>query len=518
MRTAVLKKTGLIVKKAHKISGLAVIWGFVALLSVLTACPEKTEQLPDASQIVAQDNVWTLQQPFPEVANLNGVWGYSHDDLWAVGSSGTILHFDGVSWKKHQSPTSANLFAIDGHESMTDGDKDIYAVGASGTIIHWDGTSWSLEPDIEDSRLSARPPVRDNLMGVWHGRNQGIFVVGEKGTILVKEPDPNDNQAPWIWRVMLDELVQDRMAVCETRVAYDGDGYPYASGDTCAPCMLAPPGGDTSLPQSLWMCNASGTVQVPFCQGPDYSARDCEVPSTMRRGAEPQCSFGQRCEDDGTTPMYQVGFFPVDLKAVVGFGSGDSLRVIAVGESGAIVELRPSGSSGAGANWNCEGASPTTTPAYCWRPVARAGDTENPMVRDTLAGVWGTSGGNVYAVGEDGRLLWRHDDEEWGRGSDPTQPQWLRDFLTPPTPVFLRALWHQGRNDFFAVGFSGVLLHHSDGEWIVEDLPTHAHLRAIWGKTRRDLDAGLRDSEAPRLRSVVVVGSNGVILRRSLSR
>lgn len=506
------KYPGLLLREIYVLVALSISSVF------LLACPKQTTTKPDASQVIAREAMWSLEQPFPDVANLNGVWGYDPEDLWAVGSSGTILHYDGVSWKKHQSPTSADLFAIDGHETMTDGDKDIYAVGSSGTIIHWDGTSWTLEADIPDTRLSSLPAVRDNLMGVWHGRNLGIFVVGEKGTILVKEPDPNDANAPWTWRVMLDELVQDRMAVCETRVAYDGDGYPYANGATCAPCMLAPPDGDASLPQSLWMCSGSGTVQVPFCQGPDYSAVDCEVPSTMRRGADPQCSFGQRCEADGVTPMYQVTYFPVDLKAVVGFGSGDNLRVIAVGESGAIVELRPNGARGSGAAWNCEGATPSSAPAFCWRPVARAGDTQNPAVRDTLAAVWGTSGGNVYAAGEDGRLLWRHDDDEWVRGSDPTQAQWLRDFLTPPTPVFLRDLWHQGRNDFFAVGFSGIVMHHTEGEWRVEEVPTHAHIRAIWGKTRNDLDAGVRDAEAPALRSVIAVGAQGIILRRSLSR
>jgi hypothetical protein len=84
--------------------------------------------------------------------------------------------------------------------------------------------------------------------------------------------------------------------------------------------------------------------------------------------------------------------------------------------------------------------------------------------------------------------------------------------------VYLRGVWHQGPGDFFVVGFSGVVLHHYGSEWLVEPVPTTAHLRAIWGKTRDDLDAGSRDAEAPPLRSVFVVGSEGVILKRSISQ
>ncbi|MFH1810112.1 MAG: hypothetical protein ABIJ09_15300 [Pseudomonadota bacterium] len=511
-------------------------WAMSSLALALIAMPACDENCanplvtpPDAAPPTSSEALWVLQQPFPDVANLNGVWGYSHDDVWAVGSAGTILHYDGTTWTRVPSPTTQDLFGIDGHETMQDGDKDIYAVGASGTVIHWDGVVWAPEPAVPDLRKTNAGNVVDTLMGVWHGGREGVFAVGEEGTVLQKKPDPGDPQAPYTWGLMIEEMVQNRMPVCEARVAYDADGYPFAgTGSTCQPCNIAPPRDSSGnlvtnddgspLPQSMWMCSASGSATVRLCQGPDYDPVDCEVPSTMRRGDTAQCSFGQRCQADGVSPAYQVNFYLVDFKAVVGFGSGADLRVIAVGESGAVVELRPNGTSGAGATWNCEGLTPTQTPASCWRPVARAGSTDNPAVRDSLAGVWGTWSTNVHAVGEDGRILWRNGDDEWVRGSDVTQAEWIRTFLTPPTPVFLRALWHQGRDDFFVAGFSGVVLHHSGGQWLVEQVPTTAHLRAIWGKTRDDLDAGSRDAEAPALRSVFVVGSEGVILKRSISQ
>jgi len=501
----------------------------LGVLLTLAACEDCANALlPDQdASVEVGEAIWTLDQPYPDIAHLNGVWGYTHDDLWAVGSKGTVLHFDGTSWQKMPVPPEVaeiDLFDIDGHESMTDGNLDIYAVGTSGTIIHWDGAVWLKEPDVPDVRISiGAAVVTDTLMGVWHGGRNGVFVAGENGTIIALRraaTDPPDYRGTWA--LMYDEMVQDRLPVCETRIAYDGAGYPTdGGGGICAPCQIAPPGGDSSQPLSMWMCSSTGSQTVPHCNGPDYTQVDCEVPSTMRTGVDPQCSFGQRCQQDGSTPMYQITFYQIDLKAVVGYGSDSDLRVVAVGESGAVVELRPNGSSGASATWNCEGVTPAAAPPSCWRPVARAGDTDNPMVRDTLAGVWGTWGTNIYAVGEDGRILWRNGDEQWVRGSDPAF-QNHAEFLTPPTPVFLRDVWRQNRDDFFAVGFSGIILHSSriDDQrvWGVEEIPTTAHLRAIWGKVRDDLDAGERDLGIPALRSIAVVGSEGVILRRTINR
>lgn len=493
----------------------------VAIGACSDSCLNNLVPTPDA-YVTPVEALWTLDQPFPEIEYLNGIWGYTHEDVWAVGSKGNILHFDGAGWTKIPSPTQEDLFDIDGREDATDGDKDIYAVGASGTIIHWDGTVWMLEsnapptyPPILDPRDLSGGTVHSTLMGVWHGGNNGIFVVGEKGTILVKRWPPNPQPTDiGTWAFMSDELVQDRIPVCEATFAYDGDGFPYdGGGGVCAPGTR--PGG----------------IAVSYCNGADFNPPvACELPYSQRTGYDPvtnptppnaQCSYGQRCTSTGQ-PMYTMTYFPVDLKKVVGYGSGADLRVVAVGESGTILELRATGSSSAGnlATWNCEGTNAAAPPASCWRPVARVGseDAGNPAVRDSLAGVWGTWDSNIFAVGEDGRLLWRNGDDAWVRGTDVTQPQWIRTFLTPPTPVFLRDLWHQSTSDFFVVGFSGIVLRHGSEGWLREEVPTSAHLRSVWGKTRNDLDAALRDAEAPPLRTVMAVGSQGVILRRAIAQ
>ena len=70
--------------------------------------------------------------------NLNGVWGSSGSDVFAVGDSGTILHYDGTAWSAVASPTANNLNSVWGSSAT-----DAFAVGDNGTILHYDGLHWS---------------------------------------------------------------------------------------------------------------------------------------------------------------------------------------------------------------------------------------------------------------------------------------------------------------------------------------------------------------------------------------
>jgi len=68
------------------------------------------------------------------------IWGAAPDDVWAVGDSGTILHYDGHDWAlaslgnpNGDAPT--NLFGIWGS-----GPSDVWIVG-EGVLLHRSATS-----------------------------------------------------------------------------------------------------------------------------------------------------------------------------------------------------------------------------------------------------------------------------------------------------------------------------------------------------------------------------------------
>jgi hypothetical protein len=85
------------------------------------------------------------------------------------GLSGTVMEFDGVSWRPHHLPTTAH---VRGMGVARNG--DVIAVGLSGTILRYDGTRWSL---IES-------PTKSHLEAVWIAGEDEAYAVGYAGALL----------------------------------------------------------------------------------------------------------------------------------------------------------------------------------------------------------------------------------------------------------------------------------------------------------------------------------------------
>jgi hypothetical protein len=61
------------------------------------------------------------------------VWGSGAADVWAVGSNGTVTHWNGSTWNAVSSGTSASFNGVWGS-----GAADIWAVGNGGTMFRHD--------------------------------------------------------------------------------------------------------------------------------------------------------------------------------------------------------------------------------------------------------------------------------------------------------------------------------------------------------------------------------------------
>jgi len=126
-----------------------------------------------------------------EMSTLFGVWGTSEKAVWAVGTHGTVLHYDGAQWIRQQSPTTQTLTSVWGTT-----EKDVWAVGYGGTVIHYDGTSWKdhSPPLAVFHTADGGPPTGDaatqilrNLWGVWvTGKvsTEALYAVGDNGTVI----------------------------------------------------------------------------------------------------------------------------------------------------------------------------------------------------------------------------------------------------------------------------------------------------------------------------------------------
>lgn len=78
-------------------------------------------------------------------------------ERWALGDNGTLIHWDGTSWKSIlQSEDTvigtSNLTAIAGS-----GENDVWVAGKD--LFHWDGVSWKYAQEIE--------PIPKNIQAIW---------------------------------------------------------------------------------------------------------------------------------------------------------------------------------------------------------------------------------------------------------------------------------------------------------------------------------------------------------------
>jgi len=151
--------------------------------------------------------IWT--QLCPSItgitSNLADIWGRADNDVYAVGDSATVLHYDGTGWSTLSLPVQSDLRAVwtapnadvfiagedgvhryDGTSVSTGlvgegvsiralwgaDTSNVVAVGDGGAIYRWNGSDWSKEALATDADLKA----------VWGRSFDDIYAVGEAGS------------------------------------------------------------------------------------------------------------------------------------------------------------------------------------------------------------------------------------------------------------------------------------------------------------------------------------------------
>jgi hypothetical protein len=121
--------------------------------------------------IVHYDGLSWKEMAVPSVPGaLLGVWVSSADDVFAVGEGGTILHYDGTTWAIMESGTTSDLGGIWGSSPT-----DVFAVGEGGTVLRYDGQSWSPMPVLSGSPF---------LSSIWGSSGTDVFAAGQGGEIV----------------------------------------------------------------------------------------------------------------------------------------------------------------------------------------------------------------------------------------------------------------------------------------------------------------------------------------------
>jgi len=126
---------------------------------------------------------------------LTAVWGSGPTDVWAGGSGGTMLHWDGAAWVPTVL-TAASGLAVKNtfHAVWGSGPNDVWAASATNVIFHTDGFengtgTWTLVPSATDSDFNA-PPIH----AVWGSSADDVRFGGRPYVFFDEEGGHSINQ------------------------------------------------------------------------------------------------------------------------------------------------------------------------------------------------------------------------------------------------------------------------------------------------------------------------------------
>ena len=181
---------------------------------------------------------------------LKAIWGSGPNDVWAAGSGGTIVHYDGSAWVATPSGIHNTFNAVWGS-----GPDDVYVVSGSNAVLHSDGfkgagTAWTNMPlpldsstttvinavwgtSARDVRLGASAYFGQNPFtgdyGFW---NQFERVLDDAGATPFR-PIAGDGTVRGIWGASADDLwlIVDDSSNAAWKVAVTLHGTAAAGSD-----------------------------------------------------------------------------------------------------------------------------------------------------------------------------------------------------------------------------------------------------------------------------------------------
>ncbi len=102
----------------------------------------------------------------PQVtSNLFAVHGTGPNDVWAVGGTGAVLHYNGCFWEQHSLGTIADIMGVYAAPRPGGGPSNAVYVITTTAVYKWDGSSWSKE-------MVAGLPTTAQLRAI-HGSSAG---------------------------------------------------------------------------------------------------------------------------------------------------------------------------------------------------------------------------------------------------------------------------------------------------------------------------------------------------------
>jgi hypothetical protein len=374
----------------------------------------------------------------PFTGPLDGVFGSSSDDVYAVCNNGDIGRFNGSTWSiVHQGPPKT----IDGWANSS---NDVWLVGGEGDVLRYDGTNWS----------SSTVPGVDKFHAVWSSGPGDAFALSTFDVYRYHDD---------VWSR-----------------SYDGLAYTLHAIDGSGPNNVIVAASD----QRILCFDGSGwqAERVPVLYSELYG-----VSVTCDTHAVVVGNNGALGEWDGSGWSGRSG---TGDRVWSGLGGADGV-VYAGGVRGDVTRY-----DGGGWTWVSSVISDDVTGMWVVSPdtvfmIATDGPSSivyryrgtgwsHLMDFDALYGIWGTSGSDIWVVGEQG--YWRYNGSHF----------------TPRAAPGGHGIWGTSSQDVWVVGADGHIEHYNGSGWTDWTEHHDSTFYDVWGTSSKD---------------VVAVGTNGFVRR-----
>ena len=135
---------------------------------------------------------WSIVSLPVSGTTLHSLSAVSANDVWAVGSDGLTLNWNGTQWTQVANPAGqgAALEAVDALSA-----NDVWAINTLGTVTEqWNGTQWTAVPTASALPAGFRVADGSGSGGGLSGLTGGpLFAVGDNGdneTAILQQPQP----------------------------------------------------------------------------------------------------------------------------------------------------------------------------------------------------------------------------------------------------------------------------------------------------------------------------------------
>lgn len=438
---------------------------------------------------------WCWSNPLPQGNTLYQTWGTSNSDIWAVGEFGTILHWDGKDFQKHNSKTTERLTGIWGADA-----KNIWAIGTKGTVLFWNGTEWTKQ--------SVETTV--DIQAIWGVNATDVWIVGNK---FVRRWDNNN----WVsYRIGID--IQSVSGSSSTNVWVtnnSGGVWRYNNAGDWYPSVPLPAPYETSYLNRLWVLAADDVwVASSFLEGVVFHFDGAkwtafEIPQSKQGfshlwGNGPKDGWaldrtGRLFHWDGTswtrstdiprTELPNTSIDRIDPSISAGWNA-NSNQAWFVGEGGFITQWN-------GTQWNQIAGGPVSIVRSVWSKDAQntwaavgnrvcsfnnsVWDCNGPQPGERIARLWGFDSTNIWALAYSNNV-YQWNGTKWN--SIDNLSFYYSDILSVKA-----GLWGASPNDIWAVGDTLGLtpyVHHWDGKaWSRVNVPES--VQAVHGSSVNDV-------------------------------